>query len=141
MRLRWGTSLAAASLGVLVAVTLSTDAYAGLLTEGPPITDVSVSHVTKNSATLTAVINPEGTETEYKVELRYKEICGKKHCKGKTIYRTAGTGTLPARVDQERRVTIHASKLKPNTRYFAYFSATNESATTEVEEGKEFTTK
>ncbi len=94
-----------------------------------------------NSATVTAVINPEGTETEYKPELRYKENCGKSHCNGKTIYRTVGKGTLPAKIDGERRVTVHVSKLKPNTRYAAYFGASNEAATTEVEERKEFTTK
>jgi hypothetical protein len=138
MGLRRGTSLAAA-LGVLVAVIFSTVAYGAAQRPGPPITDVAVSHITKNGATVTAVINPEGTETEYRLELA-TEKCAKKHCEGKRAGHLTKTGTLPA-VDENRRVSVHLSNLKANTRYSAYFAAINSEGETEMENGKVFTTK
>ncbi len=141
MRLRRGTSLAGATLGVLVVATLSAVAYGAEQQEpGPPIKHVSVSHITKNGATVTAVVNPEGTETRYEVELMWKEKCGKTHCKEESRSRVAGTGTL-AGVNEERRVSVHVTKLKADTRYLVSFEATNLRGGSRVEDEKGFKTK
>jgi hypothetical protein len=137
MRLR-GASLVGTTLGILVAVTLSAVAYAAEQVEpGPLITSVSVSHITKTGATLTAVINPEGTETKYEVELTWKQKCGKRHCEK---YRTAGTGTL-AGANRVERVSVHLTKLKAHTSYLVSFGATNESGSTRFEDENGFKTK
>lgn len=140
MWLRRGTNLAVATVGVLVAPTLSAVAHAGAQAPGPPITNVSVSHITKNGATVTAVINPEGSETEYRLELRWQENCGKRHCKGKKAGHLTKTGTLAA-ANKERRVSVHVSNLKAETSYSARFTAINSEGETEMETGKGFTTK
>jgi hypothetical protein len=132
--------LAAATLGVLVAVAVPAGAYGAAQTPGPPITNVAVSHITKNGATVTAVINPEGSKTEYRLELTSQEKCTKKRCEGGKAGHLTKTGTLPA-VNEDRRVSIHLSKLKADTHYSASFAAVNSEGETEMENAKVFTTK
>ena len=114
-------------------MTLSAVAYAQEV--GPPITGVSVSNVTQNGATVTAMINPEGGETEYDVELTWKEKCSKKPCKEKTGNRTTGRETLAA-VNKRERVSVHVTKLTANTRYLVDLRSHRPMGSTRVEDEK-----
>ncbi len=82
--------------------------------EGPPVIEsISFSGVTEAEAVLRATINPEGAETEYRIEYTSQQSFEEEEFANATVARE---GTLPAGLEGEE-VSAPIAGLDPDSRY------------------------
>ncbi len=110
-------------------VLLSVAPAAGAGGGAPLIEGVTVSHITRTSARLEAVIQANGSGTTYQLWVRHQPGCAPK-CEIAYEEYTAAEGSIAA--GHTRRVTATTKELPLGTEVEVWAVATNSSGTTET---------
>jgi hypothetical protein len=120
--IRGGLAAAAFAIGPPVAAQHTTQAGA------PKISGLSASSVTKNSATITASIDPDGATTKYELWLVWEPACSP-YCEMANHERLIRHGTVRSNAGT-KSVNAHTRLPLEEWRYTVYATATNEAGTT-----------
>lgn len=116
--------LLAMTLGLLLVAAGPAAVFAA--SSAPAISNERAKQITKSEVTLEAVINPDGSETQYAFW-----VVGRCHPKcTKPEERVVGSGTLPAG-NERRKVGAEIAHLEKNSEVIYWIVATNASGTTE----------
>lgn len=97
-----------------------------------PKGSVSVSHVTAAGATVNALINPEGSSTQYAVWVRVVPECVKEGCEIAYEERVIAEGTVPAGKPRSVRTRAELEPEQPCTVWVEMINASGETVSRKV---------